>query len=259
MELLNELKYDNIGKYSYIEIDVTEEQYNSSLKYANKWVEIPENMKFRAEKKNQPDLDTNKSNEFNGKLFEFAVYNLLKKQEYIVSEPSTKILKLHEKSFKQDLTALCPITKNVTKYIIKSQTVESMRSHSLSWMFSINDPTLKNLTNDDILVCGLIRPDILKARIIICSNAKFYLSKSRLLEPNKPSQKGLKLVFYYEKSSHHMNSKYGLGLKFILNDLEYVITGYYPDENTYHVTNFITEPNFVSEDEITVAMKQKEY
>lgn len=84
---------------------------------------------------------------FNGKIAEYNLYFYLRKQNYVLKEPSLDILKSDEKSFDADL-----IVEDKHKLHVKSMSLDSIKKYGRSILFQKADPIVHSPSANNWIV-----------------------------------------------------------------------------------------------------------
>lgn len=112
-------------------------------------------------RRNQYNPDVIKSQIIQGKIAEWGVYLIYKKNGYFCTKPDMRIYKGRNKSYDPDLTMVIGKGKKKELYYIhvKSQSEDSAEKYGFSWLFQKKDPLVQKPKEEDICVFCLVHND----------------------------------------------------------------------------------------------------
>lgn len=140
-------------------------------------------------KRNQEDIEKIKSDIYNGKLAEYAVYYFYK-DKIKITLPDIDVYQGYKKSFDSDFI----INDNIHLHV-KSQHINLSKRFGLSWSFQKEDMLTKLPNEKDWVIFTLIE-DLNKVKIVKKIKGVDLISKYK--DPLLERLKGIKKVIYYD-------------------------------------------------------------
>jgi hypothetical protein len=182
--------------YDYIPLTATQEQVDSSTKFAVAYAAA--RGELYAKQRNQTDLRNIEDQVRTSKIFEFMVYNYIKDTvsgENKIAPPSVEIYTGKKRpQFDDDLTIKKEDGSCVNLHV-KSQDIKRIHERApLSWGFQVEDRIFSNKKND-ILVLGIFVNDT-KGQLV--SKDYVHNFSEELADPKSDHLKGIKKFLYYK-------------------------------------------------------------
>lgn len=128
-----------------------------------------------------------------GKMAEWGVYLIYKKNGYFCTKPDMRIYKGRHKSYDADLTMVIGQGRSKEIYYIhiKSQSEDSAEKYGFSWLFQKKDPLVNKPKPEDMCIFCLVHNDN-KVEILL----EEFAHKLKFSEPKLNYIKETKVAYY---------------------------------------------------------------